>query len=125
MRQMSPGTRPASAQVPQLMVVPRVSLARSTASGLAAMAVMNMAEEMVDVWKQVFIRYAPSFFSVPFACAHGGRILQKISRQVMMHRGASVLLSQFPLLRAWQGKGKKKMNFYQVMMHLTASYSFY
>ena len=69
-RQTRPGTRPARAQVPQLMVVPRASLARSTASGLAAMAVINMAEEIVDVWNHVFIRYAPSFFSVPFACAH-------------------------------------------------------
>ena len=30
------------------------------------MAVMNMPEEMVVVWKQVFMMYAPSFFSVPF-----------------------------------------------------------
>jgi hypothetical protein len=29
--------------------------ARFTANGLAAMAVMNMAEETVVVWKQVFI----------------------------------------------------------------------
>jgi hypothetical protein len=29
---------------------------------------MNMALLMVLVWKQVFIRYAPTFFSVPFAC---------------------------------------------------------
>ena len=35
-------------------------LARSTARGLAAMAVMNMAEEMVDVWKAVFMTYAPA-----------------------------------------------------------------
>ena len=52
-RQMTPGIRPASAQVPQLMVVPSASLARSTASGFAAIAVMNMADEMVVVWKQV------------------------------------------------------------------------
>lgn len=30
------------------------------------MAVMNMPEEMVVVWKHVFMMYAPSFFSVPF-----------------------------------------------------------
>lgn len=41
--------------------------ARLTASGLAAMAVMNMAEETVVVWKHVFIRYAPIFFWVPFS----------------------------------------------------------
>ena len=52
-----------------LMVAPSVSRARSTASGLAAMAVMNMAEEMQDVWKSTFITYAPIFFSVPFFCA--------------------------------------------------------
>lgn len=34
--------------------------ARSTARGLAAMAVMNMAEEMVDVWKAVFMTKAPA-----------------------------------------------------------------
>ena len=61
---MTPGMRPASAQVPQLMVVPSASLARSTASGFAAIAVMNMADEMVVVWKQVSMTYAPTFFSV-------------------------------------------------------------
>lgn len=30
------------------------------------MAVMNMPDEMVVVWKHVFMMYAPSFFSVPF-----------------------------------------------------------
>lgn len=44
---------PARAQVPQLIVLPSASAARLTARGLAAMAVMNMAEEMVLVWKQV------------------------------------------------------------------------
>ena len=63
-RQTSPGTRPARAQVPQLMVDPRASLARSTARGLAAMAVMNIADEIVVVWKQVSIKYDPIFFSV-------------------------------------------------------------
>lgn len=48
-RQTRPGTRPASAQVPQLMVDPRASLAKSTARGLAAIAVMNIAEEIVVV----------------------------------------------------------------------------
>ena len=43
---------PASAQVPQLICRPSACAARSTASGLAAMAVMNMAEEMVLVWKR-------------------------------------------------------------------------
>lgn len=47
---------PASAQVPQLMVLPRASAARFTERGFAAMAVMNMAEDMVVVWKQVSIR---------------------------------------------------------------------
>ncbi len=54
--------------MPQEMFWPSASVARLTASGLAAMAVMNMALLMVLVWKQVFIRYAPTFFSVPFAC---------------------------------------------------------
>ena len=49
-------TVPASAQVPQEMLWPSASLARLTASGLAAMAVMNMALLMVLVWKHVFIR---------------------------------------------------------------------
>lgn len=31
------------------------------------MAVMNMAEEMQLVWKQVSMTYAPTFFSVPFS----------------------------------------------------------
>ena len=54
-RHTRPGTRPARAQVPHEMVVPSASAARLTASGLAAMAVMNMAEEMQDVWKSVFM----------------------------------------------------------------------
>ncbi len=65
MRQMIPGTSPARAQVPQEMGYPRDCVARSTARGLAAMAVMNMAEEIVLVWKQVFITYAPILFWVP------------------------------------------------------------
>lgn len=44
---------PARAQVPQEMVLPSVSAAKFTARGLAAMAVMNIAEEMVVVWKHV------------------------------------------------------------------------
>ncbi len=51
------------------MVSPSEPLARSTASGLAAMAVMNMPDEMHDVWNSVFMTYAPIFFSVPFFCA--------------------------------------------------------
>jgi hypothetical protein len=43
-------------------VAVRASLAES---GLAAMAVRNMAEETQEVWKQVTERYAPSFRSVP------------------------------------------------------------
>ena len=38
------------------MVLPKASAARLTASGFAAMAVMNMAEEIVVVWKQVSMR---------------------------------------------------------------------
>lgn len=55
MRHMRPGTMPARAQAPQEMGCPRASEARLTARGLAAMAVMNIAEEMQLVWKQVFI----------------------------------------------------------------------
>ena len=58
---------PARAHVPQLMVLPRASAAKLTASGFAAMAVMNMADEMVVVWKHVSMRYEPTFFSVPLA----------------------------------------------------------
>ena len=52
-RQTSPGTAAATAHVPQLMVSPMTSAARFTASGLAAIAVMNMAEETVVHWKAV------------------------------------------------------------------------
>jgi hypothetical protein len=34
---------------------------------LAAMAVMNMADDTVVVWKQVFITYAPIFLAVPLS----------------------------------------------------------
>lgn len=54
-RHMSPGTMPARAQAPQVMGCPRASEARLTAKGLAAMAVMNMAEEMQLVWNRVFM----------------------------------------------------------------------
>ena len=47
---------PARAHVPQLMVLPKASEAKLTASGFAAMAVINIADEMVVVWKQVSIR---------------------------------------------------------------------
>ena len=63
-RQISPGTSPANAHVPQLIVEPRASRARSTAKGFAAMAVINMAEEIVLVRKHVSMRYDPIFFSV-------------------------------------------------------------
>lgn len=53
--------------MPQLIVLPRASAARLTDRGFAAIAVINMAEEMVVVWKQVSITYEPTFFSVPFA----------------------------------------------------------
>jgi len=66
-RQMRPGTMPARAQAPHEIGCPRASEARLTARGLAAMAVMNIAEEMQLVWKQVFMTYAPIFFSVPLA----------------------------------------------------------
>ena len=58
---------PANAHAPQEIGCPKASDARLTAKGLAAMAVMNMADEMQLVWKQVFITYAPIFFSVPLA----------------------------------------------------------
>ena len=48
-RQISPGTIPANAQAPHEMGCPKVSEARLTARGFAAMAVMNMADEMVLV----------------------------------------------------------------------------
>lgn len=54
------------AHSPQLMLMPSAA-ARLTARGLAAMAVMNMAEETVVVWKQVFITYAPIFLAVPLS----------------------------------------------------------
>ncbi len=58
---------PARAQAPHEIGSPRISEARLTARGLAAMAVMNITEEMQLVWKQVFVTYAPIFFSVPLA----------------------------------------------------------
>ena len=66
-RQMRPGTMPAMAQAPQEMGWPRASDAKLTARGLAAMAVINMADEMQLVWKHVFMTYAPIFLSVPLA----------------------------------------------------------
>lgn len=48
MRHTTPGTRPASAQEPQEMLMP-AEAARLTARGLAAMAVMNIAEDTQDV----------------------------------------------------------------------------
>ena len=67
MRQIIPGTDAASAHWPQVMVWPMVAAARFTDSGLAAIAVMNMPEVMVEVWKTVVITYAPIFFSVPLS----------------------------------------------------------
>jgi len=64
---MRPGTMPARAQAPHEIGCPSASEARLTARGLAAMAVMNIAEEMQLVWKHVFMTYAPIFFSVPLA----------------------------------------------------------
>ena len=52
---MSPGTAAATAHWPQEMVVPIDSAARDTASGLAAIAVMNMDEEMVVHWNSTFM----------------------------------------------------------------------
>lgn len=54
-RHISPGTIPASAQAPQEMGWPRASEAKFTAKGLAAMAVINIADEMQLVWKHVFM----------------------------------------------------------------------
>jgi hypothetical protein len=51
MRQVRPGTRPARAHVPQLMLMPAAD-ARLTARGLAAMAVMNMADDTVLVCRR-------------------------------------------------------------------------
>jgi hypothetical protein len=62
-----PGAAPATAHWPHEIVVPSASAARLTASGLAAIAVMNMEEEMQVQRKQVIIRYAPIFASVPLA----------------------------------------------------------
>ena len=41
--------------------------ARLTASGLAAIAVMNIADDTHVVWKHVFMTYAPIFFCVPLS----------------------------------------------------------
>mmetsp|Transcript_45100 Transcript_45100/g.134648 ORF Transcript_45100/g.134648 Transcript_45100/m.134648 type:complete len:244 (-) Transcript_45100:312-1043(-) len=65
-RHTSPGTSAAMAQPPQEISTPAAS-ARFTASGLAAMAVMNMEEDTVVVWKQVSIRNEPIFLAVPFS----------------------------------------------------------
>lgn len=53
-RHTSPGTIPASAHRPHEISMP-AEAARLTERGLAAMAVMNMADETHDVWKQVCI----------------------------------------------------------------------
>jgi hypothetical protein len=55
------------AHVPHEMVDPNASVARFTARGLAAMAVMNIPEDTVVHKKHVIIKYAPIFFSVPFS----------------------------------------------------------
>lgn len=47
--------------------MPVMDAARFTLSGLAAMAVMNIPEEIVEVWNTVVMTYAPIFFSVPLA----------------------------------------------------------
>ena len=70
--------------ITQLIWEPSASAARLTARGLAAMAVMNMAEEMVLVWKQVSMTYAPTFFSVPFS----GELPQ--ARQRALARGKKI-----------------------------------
>ena len=51
----------------QEMVIPVTDAAKFTDNGLAAMAVMNIPEEIVDVWNIVVMTYAPIFFSVLFA----------------------------------------------------------
>ena len=50
-RQKIPGMIPASAHSPQLMLMPSAA-ARFTARGLAAIAVMNMADDTVVVCKE-------------------------------------------------------------------------
>ena len=65
MRQMRPGNAAPMAHCAQVMVIPVMDAAKLTLSGFAAIAVMNIPEEMVDVWKTVVMTYAPIFFSVP------------------------------------------------------------
>jgi len=65
-RQMSPGTRPARAHVPQVIWMP-ASAAKPTMSGLEAMAVRNMAEMTRFPWKALDIRNEPMRRPVPLA----------------------------------------------------------
>merc|ERR1719460_1668905 len=65
MSEARPGTKAAVAQPVQVMVWPMAASARLADSGLAAMAVRNMAEEMHDVWKHVTMRYEPTLRAVP------------------------------------------------------------
>ena len=58
-RATMPGTAAANAQRPQLMSIFKTCLESTAISGLAAMAVMNMAEVMQLHWNWVAIRYEP------------------------------------------------------------------
>ena len=53
-----------NAQPPQVRRTPEVSAASSTTSGLAAIAVMNIAEVMIVTWYSVLIRYPPTLRAV-------------------------------------------------------------
>jgi len=79
-----PGTMPPRAQVPQEMVLPMVSLARLTARGLAAMAVMNMAEVTQVHWKHVFMMYEPSLSWVPFSGSEPQAMQRALARGKVM-----------------------------------------
>ncbi len=60
-----PGTRAAMHQPTQVISMPAVSAASCTASGLAAMAVTNMAEVIISPWKAHRCRNDPILFCVP------------------------------------------------------------
>lgn len=106
---------PALAQAPQEMGCPRASDARLTAKGLAAIAVMNMAEEIVLVWKQVFMTYEPIFLSVPLA----GSLPQARHRALakgkkMPPAGSASTLHHLHVRRARSVAGKHHASFWML-----------
>ena len=59
MKQTMPGTEAAMNQSIQVISMPRMRLASSTAIGLPTMAVRNMAEMTRSSWKTLVVRKAP------------------------------------------------------------------